>query len=144
VEQATVKGRSVLGGISHELKDMVSENLGYFTRVETLGMSQRSFSLAVSTQDRQEAYDMGKKAAELIKLGKTNVMVNINRRPGSNYVYEFSTVPLSKVVNMGERLLSNEFLKNSNKYFEWLSPLINYDNTLENLNFHALKKISFS
>lgn len=127
VQQAEVKGRSVLGGVSFQLKEMVNESLGYFTRVEMLGMNQRSSSLAVSAQDRQEAYEIGQMAADFINEGKTNVMVSIKRGPGNIYQYEYSAVPLHKVAHTGERLLPYEYLYETNNYYEWLSPLISTD-----------------
>ncbi|MDR6124033.1 6-phosphofructokinase [Bacillus sp. SLBN-46] len=127
VEQGKVKGRSVLGGLSFRLKEMVNDNLGYFTRVEMLGMNQRSSSLAVSAQDRHEAYEIGHMAADFIKEGKTNVMVSIKRRPGTFYQYDYCAVPLHTVANTSERLLPYEYLHQTKKYYEWLSPLISSD-----------------
>lgn len=133
VEQAEINGRKVLGGISHELKEMVTEQLGYFSRTENLGMSQRCFSLAVSQQDRQEAYEFGKRAAEGMLSGKTNVMVNVIRKSETPYRFEYSTVSLEKVASKGERMLPKEFLENPREFYEWLSPLISNKDDKANL-----------
>lgn len=124
VEQAEVKGRKVLGGISSTLKDLATEHLGCFARSENLGMCQRSFSLAVSLRDRKEAYELGKKAVEYINDGKTDVMLSIFRETGFPYSVFYSTVSLEKVAEKAERLLPVKFIENTGEFYEWLSPLI--------------------
>lgn len=127
IQKAVVNGRVVLGGISKMLEDIVKENLGFSARGENLGMNQRSFSLAASSQDRIEAYEVGKKAAELLEKNETNVMVTIQNGNIKGYNYYLESCPLEKVTSVGERSLPDEFIHNPKKYYEWLKPLVGSD-----------------
>ena len=127
IKKAVVNGRVVLGGISKRLEDIVKENLGFSARGENLGMNQRSFSLATSSQDRIEAYEVGKKAAELLEKNETNVMVTIQTSNIKEYNYHLESCPLEKVTSLGEKVLPSEFIHNPEKYYEWLRPLIGGD-----------------
>lgn len=124
IHTSIINERTVLGGISQRLQTLVETNLGFVCRAENLGMNQRCFSLAVSNQDRLEAYEVGKKAAELVKDGKTGVMVGIKRTAGNEYNFTLEGYELVKVRDAGERLLPAGFINNPEVYYEWLSPLI--------------------
>ena len=127
IQKAVVDGRIVLGGVSKILEDLVKENLGFSARGENLGMNQRSFSLAVSSQDRIEAYEVGKKAAELIDNNETNVMVTIQNSNIKGYGYHLENCLLNEVTSLGEKALPPEFINSPEKYYEWLRPLIGGD-----------------
>ncbi|HEY8889847.1 MAG TPA: diphosphate--fructose-6-phosphate 1-phosphotransferase [Clostridium sp.] len=127
IQKAVVNGRVVLGGVSKRLEDIVKENLGFSARGENLGMNQRSFSLATSSQDRIEAYDVGEKASELIDNNETNLMVTIQNSDIKGYDYHLESCLLEKVTSLGEKALPYEFINNPEKYYEWLRPLIGGD-----------------
>ncbi|UOF89090.1 diphosphate--fructose-6-phosphate 1-phosphotransferase [Fodinisporobacter ferrooxydans] len=124
VKKAVVQGRSVLGGISKQLEDIVREHLGLNARAEILGMNQRSSIMAISSQDQLEAYETGKKAAEILKAGKTEVMVAIQYLDSIRYTSILEDCPLEIVASKGERLLPEEFISNQKRYFRWLKHLI--------------------
>lgn len=127
IQKAVVDGRVVLGGVSQRLEELVKENLGLSARGENLGMNQRSFSLGASCQDRIEAYEVGKKAAELIDKNETNVMVTIQNNNISGYNYYLDSCPLELVASAGEKVLPSEFIESPERYYDWLRPLIGGD-----------------
>ncbi|WP_226654974.1 diphosphate--fructose-6-phosphate 1-phosphotransferase [Pseudalkalibacillus hwajinpoensis] len=120
----TVNGREVLGGISEQLAALVEAELGVVARADILGMNQRASQLACSDQDRMEAYQAGKKAAELVGECISDVMVMFRRAAGAKYVYALDTVGLDQVVAGGERALPEWFQKAPEAYYDWLRPLI--------------------
>lgn len=124
IERGIVNGRHVLGGISFEMEEIIRSNLGYAVRSENLGMNQRSASLAVSCQDRKEAYEVGKKAAFLVQNEISNVMVSIQCKNSSKYKFSIESIELTKVTKHGERLLPKKFVENSGEFYSWLEQLI--------------------
>jgi len=127
VEKRHVMGRTILGGISYELENLVQQELGFNARAENLGMNQRSSYAAVSDQDRLEAYAVGQKAGKLALEERTKVMVSINRTNSKDYSFYLSACPIEQVAKGGERLLSSEFIANRELYYNWLRPLIGSD-----------------
>lgn len=123
VKKGVVQGRSVLGGISKEMEKLIHHQLGVVVRAEILGMNQRCSSMAVSEQDRLEAYKTGEKAAELLEAETSDVMVSIQRGSEIGYTFELKSCPLKQVVDGGERLLPLEFITDREKYRRWLRPL---------------------
>ncbi|MFC7393625.1 diphosphate--fructose-6-phosphate 1-phosphotransferase [Scopulibacillus cellulosilyticus] len=124
---ASFNGRSVLGGISKDAEQLVKQELGLAARAEILGMHQRCSSMAVSFQDRLEAYKTGHTAAEWIKAGKSGVMVSIQRQQHIGYNYILEPQSLTRVANGGEKLLPIEFLTHRDRFYKWLEPLIGDD-----------------
>lgn len=124
VEKANVIGRSVLGGISQELESLVKGELDLNARAEILGMNQRCSSTAISSQDQLEAYEVGRKAAELIKMDISGVMVSIQAIYEQNYSFRLTTCQLIDVVNKGERQLPLGYIENPQSYYDWLMPLL--------------------
>ncbi|WP_446898444.1 diphosphate--fructose-6-phosphate 1-phosphotransferase [Clostridium sp. LBM24168] len=127
IQKSVTNGRVVLGGISNNLENLVRSNLGLSARAENLGMNQRSFSLAVSDQDRLEAYETGKKAARFLKDNYSNIMVTIQNRCSKGYNYSLESCLLKEVTNEGERRLPDEFISDPKRYYNWLKPLIGHD-----------------
>lgn len=118
----------LLGGVSRELAALVQENLGLSSRGELLGMAQRSYSLAVSRRDREEATLLGAEAAQLLEEGESGVMIALERRPASLYEVEVRHVPLTQVAGV-ERPLPEEWRATSGgtapeSFVEWLRPLV--------------------
>jgi len=124
VERNIVNGRQILGGISSRMEQLIRDQFGYNVRSENLGMNQRSASYAVSLQDRQEAYEVGRKAALYIKQDLSGHMVNIQRQVAKCYNYTIGQVPLEQVVRSGERLLPAAYLASLPEYYDWLGPIL--------------------
>jgi 6-phosphofructokinase 1 len=132
------QGRQVLGGVGQYLAQQVREQLGYASRSELLGMNQRCASFAVSEQDREEAEQLGARAAEWLKgAAAESVMITLQRdhSPGQPYAFQIGHMPLGEVSDR-EKPVPDEFLDmtaiGSNhgaampnaKFRKWLRPLI--------------------
>lgn len=121
----------LLGGVSRELAQLVGEELGLSARGELLGMVQRSCSLAVSRNDREEARLLGAEAARLIRARVGGVMLGLERRPSSRYAVEIRRVPLDRVAGV-ERPLPEDWLRATSgpvpeEFRKWLEPLVGED-----------------
>ena len=127
VMRGVVHNRAVLGGIAAEMGRLVRDELGLIARWENMGMNQRSCCAAVSAQDRLEAYEVGKKAAEYVRDGRSGVMVSIQRTEAIGYNYELIDKPVEEVAQAGERLLPHDFIENRTKFYSWLEPIIGED-----------------
>ncbi|QUW21267.1 diphosphate--fructose-6-phosphate 1-phosphotransferase [Sporosarcina sp. Marseille-Q4063] len=122
---------SVLGGVSEFLTEKVKKELGFSSRAELLGMSQRSFQMAVSTQDYLESVKIGKKAIELIENDDVNVMISIERVADiPEYSFELNQVMLKDIVKTEKKIPEN-FLNEAGRpnaeFKNWLRPLAGFD-----------------
>lgn len=124
IERAVVNGRTVLGGISDEIADYLRGKLHLTVRAESLGINQRCATSLVSSIDKKEAYLVGEVGAKWVGQNLNNVVATIQRTSEENYNVEIKPVPIKDVANSGERLMPDEFIDNLDKYYEWLSPLI--------------------
>ena len=122
--------RPVLGGVSRELAALVEKELGLPARGELLGMGQRSYSLAVSHQDWQEALALGREAAQLIRARYSGCMLAFRRVSPSSYDCEIWCVPFERVAGI-ERPLPEKWLLPPDAVHEefqaWLGPLVGED-----------------
>jgi len=121
----------LLGGVSRELAQLVSEELGLSARGELLGMVQRSYSLAVSQRDREEAWLLGGEAARIMRAGVSGVMLGLERRSSSRYEVKIRHVPLERVAG-AERPFPEYWLRAPDalvpeEFREWLEPLVGED-----------------
>jgi len=80
-------------------------------RGQVPGTDQRHSILLASTVDLQEAYQSGRKAAEIAMTHGNGFMATILREPGATYKVRYDKVPL-------------EIVANSERFFpkEWLTP----------------------
>lgn len=122
-----------IGGVSRELASAVQDRLGLTARGELLGMSQRSFSLAVSERDRREARMLGEAAAWMLRDGESGTMPGLERKPGPRYAVETRIVPLEEVAGV-ERALPKEWVPDApdavpESFRRWLEPLVGTDLT---------------
>lgn len=124
ISKATINNRTVLGGAAEYLEHVLSKELGMFVRSENLGINQRALSLSVSDADRKEAELVGEKAAELLKENVTGQMVCVERKSDIPYNIRIGSCSLKDVRDAGERVLPEEFIRDRQKYYEWLEPLI--------------------
>jgi ATP-dependent phosphofructokinase / diphosphate-dependent phosphofructokinase len=125
-----VNGREVLGGVARNIVKTIQNNLQVHARAEILGMNQRSSSIFVSDQDFYEAEHAGKYAGILINEGRTEEMVTIERLSTAPYHVKMGGISLTTVANGGEKVMPKEFIKNRDKYYKWLSPLVGPENYL--------------
>lgn len=120
----------LLGGVSRDLAALIVEELGLPARGELLGMGQRSYSLAASAQDRQEAWYLGRRAVEAIHRGESGNMLTLVRTLSPRYEYEVRSVPFERVAGV-ERALPKEWTGRPDEIHEsfqkWLGPLIGDD-----------------
>ncbi|MFC7786871.1 diphosphate--fructose-6-phosphate 1-phosphotransferase [Rossellomorea sp. GCM10028870] len=124
VELETVTGRTILGGISKQIESFLKDELHVTARAEILGMNQRSFSYAVSSVDRYEAFLCGEAGGHWVRHGHSGVMVSLQRSKDRGYNVETIPVALEDVVRAGERMLPSHFIQHPGEYYKWLRPLI--------------------
>lgn len=117
----------VTGGVSRLLADQIGQQLGLPVRAEVLGVVQRSAAALSSATDRQEAYDVGYRAAQvLVGSEETGVMVGICRVDGHEYAPQYSLVPLVDLTDVRPlpAKWAHEDPRNMTDFFEWLNPLL--------------------
>ncbi|UOQ45511.1 diphosphate--fructose-6-phosphate 1-phosphotransferase [Halobacillus salinarum] len=127
MELNRVDGRTVLGGISKEIRDFLSQECKGTARAELLGMNQRSSSAYVSKVDALEAYQAGVEGGRWVEEGRNGCMVSIRRKQADYYTIELRPVNLYEVIAEGERRLPPSFIKERESYFKWLRPLLGGD-----------------
>jgi len=128
------------GSAALTLHKLISEETGYrgeFQITESLPMCAID---RVVELDLQEAYDLGVKAVELAEIGKSGVMVTIERINNNPYKSKIGTVPLQDVaINskvMDESFINTEGNFVTQAYIDYVKPLVG-----ELPKFHELKRI---
>jgi 6-phosphofructokinase 1 len=124
IEKDIIHDRIVLGGISNEIENSITEQLHVKVRSEILGMNQRSFSPLVSPVDKEEAYLAGITGGYWVKQDLSSVMVSIRRLQEERYEIQMNPVSLEDVAHSGERLLPDYFIDNPKRYYDWLRPFM--------------------
>jgi 6-phosphofructokinase 1 len=99
----------LLSGAAQYLVELVKERLKLRARFDKPGDLQRMASYAVSTVDRDEAYQVGQAGVEAARAGETDKMVVLLRQETPEYSCTTGLVELDKVANV-QRLLPAEFL----------------------------------
>jgi len=124
------KGRPLMGGVAAELAALVSKKLNVRTRSEKPGVLCRAFTPCRSSVDAQEAYEVGRFAAQSAVAGKSEVMVAIRRWDTRKYRVSLVLVPLARV-SEGERVLPRRYFPRqagvSEEYRNYVAPLIGDD-----------------
>jgi 6-phosphofructokinase len=100
-------------------------------RANIPGTDQRHAMLYASTVDLDEAYRVGRKAAEIAASGEHGYMATILRQPGDLYAATFDKVPLEQVAN-SERTFPAAWLDASkvdvtDDFVRYAQPLIGSD-----------------
>jgi 6-phosphofructokinase len=121
-------GHVLKGGASDAAASIIKAELGLSTRIDKPNYLYRSFSLAVSEVDREEAYEVGKAAVIAALAGETGKMVTLIREPGPAYRSTTGLVELEKVANV-ERYLPDDFINEEGNFvteafIEYARPLI--------------------
>lgn len=123
--------KPVIGGVAPELARRVEESLGLPARGELLGMGQRSFVLATSSLDREEARELGNRAARLLLEGRSGLMPGLRRLPGARYGAEVEEVPLGRVAGAERPLPPGWVISPPGEvpgdFRGWLAPLVGED-----------------
>jgi 6-phosphofructokinase len=102
-------GHRMKGGAAEYLAEVIQERLGLKVRLDRPNYLQRSFSMALSSVDVEEAYRVGRSAVRLALDGRSDVMVTLERSPGEGYHCSTGDVPLAQVAN-AERLLPEGYI----------------------------------
>ena len=87
------------GGVVEFLDQTIKDRLKLRTRYDKPGYLQRSFASLQSPVDREEAYQVGRRAVQAAIHGDTGKMVTILRQPGEEYSIEYGLAPLALVAN---------------------------------------------
>jgi len=121
-------GHKMKGGAAEYVADLIQEALGIKVRIDKPNYLQRSFSLACSRVDMEEAYRVGSGAVGLAVRGQTDVMVTLVRGPGNAYSCDIGSVALAEVAN-AERLLPDVYISDrgndvTDAFVEYALPLI--------------------
>jgi 6-phosphofructokinase 1 len=92
------------------------------------GVLQRGTSLSASEVDRDEAYQVGRKAVEIAFADGGGYMATILRRPGARYEAYFEKVPLDIVANSVRHLpadwITDDGLDVTDDFIRYAQPLI--------------------
>ena len=121
-------GHSQLGGIGDYLVNLIAEKLGIKARFDKTGTIQRSFGLAQSEVDAEEARMVGMAAVANACNGVTDKMVVLKRVSQNPYRCETDLAPLEAVAN-AERPMPAEFISADGNdvtpaFIEYARPLI--------------------
>jgi 6-phosphofructokinase 1 len=121
-------GHKQLGGVGDYLVDLIAERLGIKARFDKAGTIQRSFGLAQSDVDVEEARMVGAAAVAHACAGVTDHMVTLKRVRQSPYKCETDLAPLEAVAN-AERPVPDEFINADGSdvtpaFIEYARPLI--------------------
>ena len=91
------------------LTRLVTQRLGQRARFDKPGTIARMSATLASPVDLDEAYRVGRAAAERAADGESDVMTNLVRRGDDPYVCEVGATPLTEVANR-TRTLPDEFI----------------------------------
>ncbi|WP_313894005.1 diphosphate--fructose-6-phosphate 1-phosphotransferase [Psychrobacillus sp.] len=123
--------RPKLGGVSWLLKDEIDNNLNIGTRCIDTSIWQRSSSRYISLTDVNEAYNLGYNAWKAALNNEDCVMVTLSRLETSEYMVEYSSVPLSRIAGIEKTVPKHwydETKKAMNKEFiDYIKPLVKGD-----------------
>jgi 6-phosphofructokinase 1 len=97
-------GHPIVSAVGETLAALVSERLGVKARAIKPGPLQRTSVLHVSTVDRQEAREAGRRAARRLASGQSGHMVSLQRPEMGPYQVEYGEVALAAVANQERRL----------------------------------------
>ncbi len=100
-------------------------------RANVPGTDQRHNIVYASTVDLAEAYEVGRKAAELAATGQGGYMATILRNPGPAYSVRYDKVPLEKVANSERTFPASWIAENgidvTDDFVRYAKPLVGND-----------------
>ena len=121
-------GHQQLGGVAPIIANFIRQQLGIKNHWAVADYLQRSARYIASQTDLDHACAIGKAAIDFALAGKNNVMLTIERKPGTHYVWQIGTAPLSSVANI-EKTVPPHFIAEDGfgvtpACLDYLSPLI--------------------
>jgi ATP-dependent phosphofructokinase / diphosphate-dependent phosphofructokinase len=121
-------GHAQLGGLAPLLARLVSDKLGLKYHFAIADYLMRAGRHIASKTDVEQSYAVGKAAVELALAGRSGVMVTIERRADSPYVWTTGSAPLDQVANV-ERKMPRDYITDDGFHItdrcrRYLSPLI--------------------
>ena len=121
-------GHAQRGGVADYLCRLVADRLAIKARSDKPGTIQRVSMVCASEIDLEEAYEVGKKAVQLVLEEKSGCMITLKRMSGEEYKCAKGSIALGQVANQ-ERLMPDEFINGdgndvTGKFLEWARPLI--------------------
>ena len=120
-------GHTIPGGTAQHISDQIIQKLGLKSRAEKPGLLGRTSIPYVSVPDREEAYAVGKYAAEAALRGESGSMVAIEAQRSPAYHSSLFLTPLSQVANV-EKKFPLEWIVEGNQiadaFFDYAMPLM--------------------
>ena len=121
-------GHVALSGAGKVLEELVKERLGCKVRSIELNLPQRCASHLASKTDIEESVGVGSAAVNAATLGKTGVMMTINRKDSEEYAVYYDSANIYDIAN-GVRGVPLEFINNegngvTDECVKYLAPLI--------------------
>ena len=121
-------GHQMKGGAAEELARLLGGALGLKVRMDKPNYLQRSFCLAMSEVDADEAYRVGRAAVQLALSGQSDVMVTLVRRSEGDYYCDTGAAPLAEIAN-AEKLLPDAYMTATGNdvtqgFLDYARPLI--------------------
>ncbi|MCR5608005.1 MAG: 6-phosphofructokinase [Lachnospiraceae bacterium] len=127
-EQVDQFGHVMLNGTGKYLEQLVSNKIGCKVRSIELNVLQRSAGHIASLTDSNEAYELGRQAANAALNGKTGEMAIVTRTSNSPYTVNYSTASIHDIANVEKTIPDNWINEAGNDVTEelvdYLRPLI--------------------
>ena len=121
-------GHVALSGAGKVLEELVKDRIGCKVRSIELNLPQRCASHLASLTDITESVGVGCAAVDAAVMGKTGVMMTINRAEGENYSVHYDSADISGIAN-GVKTVPREFINAegnglTDECIDYLAPLI--------------------
>ena len=121
-------GHAQLGGLAPLLAGIVKDKLKLKYHYAIADYLMRAARHIASKTDVEQSYAVGKAAVELALAGKSGVMVTIERKSDSPYVWTTGSAPLENVANV-EKKMPRDFISDDGYHITpkcraYLAPLI--------------------
>ena len=119
-------GHTIPGGTAQHLSDLIIQKTGVKSRAEKPGLLGRASMAHVSQLDREEAYAVGREAAQAALAGQTGGMIAIEAERDGAYRARLATAPLAQVAN-AEKKFPAEWIEGwgvSEAFTDYCLPLI--------------------
>jgi len=121
-------GHSIAGNVSQYLSELIKSELNIRSRSEKPGILGRVSFEHISEVDRDEAFEVGKKAVVSALNGESGKMVVIKRAPSKEYQINYSLLDLKLIANK-EKKLPEKFIDRENfginkSFYNYCRPLV--------------------
>jgi ATP-dependent phosphofructokinase / diphosphate-dependent phosphofructokinase len=121
-------GHVAKGGIVEAIEAAIREASEAKTRHDKPGYLQRSFAALQSSVDREEAYQVGRRAVRAAMEGETSAMVTLDRAEGPDYAISYGLASLDRIANV-EHTLPDAYINDAGNgvteaFVEYAKPLI--------------------